>query len=89
VVVGNSGAPDIGGEHGVGMPTVLYAPAGAGGASLARSGGASLARSGGASLARTGGASLARTGGASEADVVVASFAELAQRAGVTTPQKK
>jgi 4-nitrophenyl phosphatase len=62
-MVGDSVASDIRGGHGVGMPTVLYAPAGAAGASLARAEG--------------------------EADVVVASFAELARRAGVTTPQKK
>jgi 4-nitrophenyl phosphatase len=56
-MVGDSVASDIRGGRGVGMPTVLYAPAGA--------------------------------GDAAEADVVVASFAELARRAGVTAPAQK
>ena len=58
-MVGDSVASDVRGGRGVGMPTVLYAPDGAG-------------------------------AGAAEADVVVASFTELAEGAGVTgRPQKK
>ena len=56
-MVGDSVASDVRGGRGVGMPTVLYAPAGA--------------------------------DGAAEADVVVASFVELAQRAGVAVPPRK
>jgi HAD superfamily hydrolase (TIGR01450 family) len=61
-MVGDSVASDIHGGHGVGMPTVLYAPAGAERAAEGAS---------------------ERTEGASEraeADVVVASFAELAEK---------
>jgi HAD superfamily hydrolase (TIGR01450 family) len=56
-MVGDSIASDIRGGRGVGMPTVLYAPAG--------------------------------VEDAAEADVVVASFVELAERAGVAAPPQK
>ena len=61
-MVGDSVASDIRGGRGVGMPTVLYAPSGAEGASE-----------------RAEGAS-ARAESAAGADVVVASFAELAEK---------
>jgi HAD superfamily hydrolase (TIGR01450 family) len=74
-MVGDSVASDIRGGRGVGMPTVLYAPAGAEGASE---------RAEGASV-RTEGERVDEA----EADVVVRSFAELARRSGVPSAQKK
>ena len=69
-MVGDSVPSDITGGRGVGMPTVLYAPAGA--------------------SERPAGASERAAGAeASAADVVVASFDELARRAGVSASQKK
>ena len=64
-MVGDSVASDIRGGRGVGMPTVLYAPPGGEGASE-RAEGASERAEGASERA--------------EADVVVASFAELAEK---------
>jgi HAD superfamily hydrolase (TIGR01450 family) len=66
-MVGDSVPSDITGGRGVGMPTVLYAPAGASERAVRAS----------------------ERAEASAADVVVASFDELARRAGVSASQKK
>jgi len=76
-MVGDSVPSDITGGRGVGMPTVLYAPAGAEGASERAEGASDRAED------------ASGRADASEADVVVASFGELARRAGVSASQKK
>ena len=75
-MVGDSVASDIRGGRGVGMRTVLYAPSGAEGASERAEGASERAES---ASARAESAS-ERAVSAAEADVVVASFAELAEK---------